>query len=171
MDTMYFKHKTLLLANVDILFQKSSGAENSQKIKLCFNAVFYNGAFTFPIQASESEWIEASEDENEDDDEDGEDSEDESNSDDVSGENEDDGSDEDDASEVTLLSSFGISMLLSHLHNLTSYPIFSKRKCNCFLRIRDAPFFVVTSVKVKSIQSANQICVWSNHSELLNTLN
>lgn len=52
------------------------------------------------IPASESEWIEASEDENEDDDEDGEDSEDESNSDDVSGENEDDGSDEDDASEA-----------------------------------------------------------------------
>lgn len=49
MDRKYFKHKTRLLANVDILFQKSSGAENSLKNKLCFNAVFYNGIFTFPI--------------------------------------------------------------------------------------------------------------------------
>lgn len=53
------------------------------------------------IPASESEWIEASEDENEDEDEDedGEDSEDETDSDDVS-ENEDEGSDADDTSEA-----------------------------------------------------------------------
>ncbi|KAK2632607.1 hypothetical protein EUGRSUZ_L01339 [Eucalyptus grandis] len=53
------------------------------------------------IPASESEWIEASEDENEDEDEDedGEDSEDETDSDDVS-ENEDEGSDADNTSEA-----------------------------------------------------------------------